>query len=182
MRIQPPQKNKKRIAIIVPIVLLLLIGGYFAYAYLSKSLWPFTSVGQPSYEADDSTPGAVRTAEDDAESQDAKKRLIEEENNPSGPSGVADVTISSADIIDGNLEVRAFTDSVIEAGECTVTATKGSITRTSTSPAFIDARPTICRPMTIDESQLSAGTWNVVVAFKSASAQGTSNVTEVNVP
>ena len=176
-------KNKSILTPVL-IILLVLIGGYFSYAYFSGDSWPFRSEGTTaprSYEQDSSTSGSTRTIEDDAESQDAKKRIIEEEDDPSASKERADVVITSAKIINGYLEVRAFTDSVIESGECTLVAAHESLLQSLTSPAFIDASSTICQPFRINTDELADGTWSITVAVKTASSEGQSEMVEVDI-
>jgi hypothetical protein len=172
---QTPITHKKKTALIPLAIALILMVSYFSYAYFSKSLWPFLpkEVTQ-SYEEKDSTPGTVRTQEDAADSQDAKKKIIEQEDNPTQGKDSLDVTITSTYFTSGAIEVRAFTDTVIESGECTLTATKGDISKTVVGRAFIDASSTICAPLTVDTGDTTAGEWSVTVKIQTASSEGTS--------
>lgn len=174
------QTHHKKTLLIILATLLVVIIGYFTYAFVSKAIWPFaTTDTAPSYQQDETTPGDQRTTEDEAESQDAKKRLIQREDTPLPPQDTNRVTISSAEVIDNSVEVRAFTDSVIEPGECVITFTNASETKRFTQPAFIDARSTICEPLRIDTSSLSSGIWNVTVTITTTTTEGTSAAIEV---
>ncbi|QXG77176.1 hypothetical protein KUM42_06570 [Modestobacter sp. L9-4] len=99
--------------------------------------------------------------------------------------GSADVVITYAgwDAGTASVEVNAFVSGVIEdGGTCTATLTLGSTTRTVTAPAAGDATTTGCAPMIVTGDQLSAGDWQAVVSYTSATAEGRSPVTGVSVP
>ena len=85
--------------------------------------------------------------------------------------------------MDGSLEVRAFTSSVIQgSGSCTTTVKKaGASSITETAPAFIDVSSTICKPIYIPRTQLSAGTWTVTVTYSSPTHYGLSGAYNVEV-
>ena len=189
---KPARRKNKKIALIITAIIALIIGyGVFAGA---TNNWPFNSSGN-SQESSDQEVNDVNydqpTEEEVENSQDAKKRLLEESDDeqpqPSSSSEAnkspASVTISYADVIDGQLEVRAFTGSVIEGtGKCTATISKsGSQTITREVPAFIDASSTICEPIYIHKSQLSTGTWSVGVSYSSPTHQGSSGLAKVEV-
>lgn len=181
MRTPITHKIKKLILPIL-LVVLLVVGGYFAYAYYSKDLWPFKSTAPAaSYEQDETTDGSTRTIEDEADSQDAKKDIIEKEDNPTTPSNTISVLITSTRVLEDALEVRGFSDSIIESGTCTLSATMGSSVQTTTSPAFIDASSTICEPLQIDKSKLASGEWDIKVTIKTASSEGVSETVKVNI-
>ena len=176
-----PQIHKK-IPILIICFIFLLVGAYFVYGYYSKNVWPFrNTTPTASYAEDENTSGSTRTVEDDEESQDAKKRIIEEEDNPTTPTNTISVLITSSRIVNGNLEVRAFTDNVIESGTCTLTAQKGSSVQSVTGPAFIDATSTICEPLELDASGMSAGEWSLTVMITTTTSQGTSDTVKTTI-
>lgn len=192
---RPPHK-KHRTALIILAIIVLAVIGYGAYAYVTKSAWPFDSATpaesiSDTDRADDGINYAPLTEEELLEGQAAKKRLSEPEGGtepaddraPDQPKSTVSVAISYADIFEGNLEVRAFMPSVIQGtGECTATVKKsGAPTITEKSPAFIDSSSTICQPIYIPTSQLSSGTWTVSVAYSSPTHQGSSSDHKVEV-
>lgn len=197
MRIQKQPKSKVKIAIVTLVIIALPLLGYTLYAQ-ANNLWPF-----PAQSAETNTPRETNsvdysgpTNEDVEHSQDAKEKLLNkgdndsqtqpEDNSPSndsqGKKGAA-VTISFADIYNDNLEIRAFTPTVIEgSGTCTATISKqGSPSITKTSQAFIDSSSSICQPIYIPKSQLTSGTWNVSVTYSSKQYQGSSGQMTVEV-
>lgn len=199
MQIKKPSKRNRLPLIITAGVVLVLIIGWMAYAFVAKT-WPFTEALNETSETRDANTVNYDppTQEEIDESQDAKKRSETTSNDtdskqspdstssPKSPKKTANVGISYADIYKGNLEIRAFTASVIEGtGTCTATVTmKGmeSMRIVKTSEAFIDTSSTLCRPIYIPVSQLHSGTWQVVVVFSSPDYEGKSETVEVKVP
>lgn len=185
------QKAKKKIPTIT-IYTLILIGilsvSYFGYAYVSKSLWPFqkqedTPAGMINYDPP--------TQEEVDNSQAAKDRLLEEqakqdneskETNSDSNKKRVTIGVSYADVINGSLEIRAFTADVINGdGTCTAIVKKDEKVITKTVPSFIDATSTICEPIYIPELQLATGTWSIVVNYTSPTHTGTSGVMKVSI-
>jgi hypothetical protein len=176
-------------------ILLLATGGWLAYAYASTT-WPFSS-SNSSLNTNESEGGEGTinydppTEQETKESQDAKERIQQENEKPNNTDKEdetsdkknVNVGIAFADIVDSNLEIRAFTPSIIAGdGICTATVSKaGHSTITKTSNAFIDATSTICEPINIPKSQLSAGTWTINVTYTSPKYTGSSGPIKVNV-
>lgn len=179
------KQNKKTAIIIASIVVLILIG-------VGISLYSTASHLNESAKLQEETPGVnydPPTEQEVEEGQDAKKRAYDDakksssddESTTSNKRSV-NVGISFADIYGANLEVRAFSNGIVDAGTCTVRVAKGSDVITKKSDAFIDASSTQCMPVYIPVSDLSSGIWLVTVSFSSANAQGTSDTVEVKVP
>lgn len=186
-RKQNGKKQTKRTLIIVLIVFVFiaLIAGVFFFTPLKDTF--LSNLPQKSSSISTGTVDYSGPTESDIkESQNAKKKADEKDTDsssstPSGKKSVP-VAVSYADIYNDNLEVRAFISGIIEGtGTCTVTATKGSISVTESTSAFIDASTTQCNPIYITKSRLSPGTWSVVTAFSSPDAEGTSEAVEVTV-
>lgn len=191
------QSPLKKTLLISAAILLVGAAGYGVYAK-ANNLWPFTTT-----DTSDNSDSSVRepnsvdyegpTKEDTNNSQNAKENLLEEDTDETTPNeGTpetptqkknAAVNISFADIYNNNLEIRAFTQSVIEgSGTCTATVSKsGSPTITKSSKAFIDSSSSICQPIYIPKSQLSNGTWNVNVSYSSPQYKGSSGQIKVEV-
>lgn len=190
MKLSPKTNKKKKTSkywVITSIILaLVVILGYFAYAYMSKNAWPFKATttstasenrdinevdyGPPSQEdIDQSQTGKQNTTNDDSST----------ENNPptnsSTKKSVA-VGVPFADVVDNNVEIRAFTPGIIEGGgKCTAQLQKGSKIVTATSEAFIDSSSSQCNPIYINLSSFpEKGEWSLTVQYSSNSAEGTS--------
>ena len=191
MRAQP-QKTKKALVVTAIVVATALVG-YAATAY-NVSLWPFSSTPNTSKETGE--PNTVNydppTDQEVEDGQNAKKSTYNNLNSDEDGTSNGDtpdsnktsvgVGIAFADVFESNLEVRAFTNGVVQAGTCTVTVVKDGKTITKTSGAFIDASSTQCEPILIPKSQLSSGTWSVMVTYSSNGAYGVSEKLEVTIP
>lgn len=176
------QQNKKKLTIIFASVLTLaLIGGGVAAYMVSTNQDTADSQEINSVNYDPPTDQEVEDGQDAKKDayEDTKTDTSDDKNTTNKRS--VNVGISYADIYNNNLEVRAFTNGIVEAGTCTVTITKDGKVVTETSGAFIDASSTQCEPMFIPKSQFSSGTWSVSVSYSSSSAQGTSEKVEVTV-
>lgn len=191
MKINRSNKQTKTIIIIASSVVISLVIGWGAFSYYKK-VWPFAaqeSVTPTSAEGDDSINLDPPTQQEIEESQDAKKRVTQTDQNPNesidaeqSEKKSVGVGISFADVYKGNLEIRAFTNGAIQGtGTCTATVTKGGQTITKSVKAFIDTSSTQCHPIYIPVEDLNAGTWNVSVKFVSPDHEGVSETVEVSV-
>lgn len=187
MKINTIKKRKKTLVIIVvTCVALGIAGGVLAWQLVqSNNSAPQTTNDPPAVNDVNYGPPSET---DISEGQDGKKSTYEQntsesnDNTDSSKKSVA-VGVSYADMYNNKLEIRAFTNGVIEgSGSCTATATKGSTVITETTTAFIDSSTTQCNPIYIEASRLSSGTWDVVVKFSSNSAEGTSDIIKVTIP
>lgn len=188
-------KSRKNIMIIIAIMIILLIGGFFAYGFATKSFWPFVSTAN-----NDTTSGSSSdinsvnynppSKEDKVESQDAKERndkdtstQDKESTNPPNPTGkkTVEVGVSFADIYEGNVEIRAFTPSVIEGnGTCTAKLSQGSQTIIRPSKVFVDSSSSQCEPIYVPIGDFpSKGVWKLTVTYDSPTSTGTSETLEI---
>lgn len=197
MKIAKSNKNIKKkilittviVVVLAAIVLLCLFFTPLGDNLRNKENTQDTNSPRPVNQVDYKGP----TQQDAANSQNAKEKLLEGDSNeapiePTAPSNQeqkkpAPVNISYADIINGNLEVRASTSSVIQGnGTCTVTVSKaGGTPIVKTTPAFIDVSSTICEPVYIPRSQLTTGSWTVTVTYSSPTHQGSSGAYNLEV-
>ena len=189
MKIYSKQKTYTKIIALAAIVLLIGILSYLTYAK-SASVWPFaTSVSPQDIESEDTINYSPPTEQEIEDSQNAKKRgdaenqTKESTDTSQSSKSTVPVAISSAEIINDNLEVRAFTPRVIEgSGTCTATVSSGSKSVTAKSAAFVDVSSSICEPIFISVSKLSSSMWQVVVDYSSPNAQGISQPVMVTIP
>lgn len=199
MKIKTKTNTHHNIAITSVVIALILTLGATAYWMNSNNIGPFSDSSKDSSpeirQANDVDYGPPSEGEVN-NSQNAKNRILEEDIQDNDDSSLesktpsnsakkklATISISYADIFENNLEIRAFTPSVIEGtGECTATVSKsGSTTITKKTPAFIDASSTICRPIYIPKSQLSTGVWTVNVNYSSPAYEGSSGPMKIEV-
>jgi len=187
------KSNSSRKIILLFIVFTLLIGG-FVYGIVAKNkdLWPFmanksNSPTSESNSATDSINYNPPTDQEIQEGQDAKKRIIEssEEDETSSVSTktTVGVGVAFADIVDGKLEIRAFTPNIIEGdGLCTAELKKDGATVTESSLAFIDSTTSQCRPIYISVDRFqSEGVWSLIVSYESETSIGESPSMEINI-
>jgi len=188
MRIQKQKNRFSKKTIIFTIATLITAVG-------SITLFTLANKYQQKSEANDnqSVNYEPPTEREITDSQKAKKNPPKEEfaneqgstsSNP--PQSNTDkksvgVGIAFADIINNQLEIRAFTNSTIEGGECTATASKDNKKVIKKVRAFIDASSTQCEAIFIPKSELSNGTWSIEVEFSSSNAHGKSETIEVSV-
>ena len=178
MKLNKRSVNKKLVAAVIAAVLLLAGASAYAMYYKSQQALNTTdsSKDTPGNNIDYSKP----TESDTAESQDAKKNLIEQEKKPA--SAEVQVGIANYFVSDSSVEIRAFTPSVVEGGgSCTATFTQADKKVTGESEAFVDASTSQCRPIIIPLSKFpTKGTWRLTVTYKSDKYTGASPVMEIS--
>lgn len=190
MKIQNKKSHqyKKILALLLTCLLVIVVITYGIVAK-EKSLWPFEF--SPSNTPLDGTSESVNynppTNEEIKEGQDAKQRLIDDKEKSEERSNndykQVNVGVTFSEVVDGKLEIRAFTPSVIEGdGVCTANLQKGNIKVTESSPAFIDSTTTQCQPIFIPIDKFSLkGVWSLVVSYKSSRSIGESSIIEINI-
>lgn len=178
-------KNKKTLILPLIIAAVLILIGYFAFAYISKSVWPFAEPATTS----DSETYSPPTEQEVTDSQDAKKNNAGQEEGTETPEQTPGETISVAiayadfDQTENAIDIRAFTPDVIEGtGTCTATLTQGGQSITRSSKAFIDSTSSQCQPILIPVNDFPAsGTWQLVVTYSSEKYKGASSPMNVEV-
>lgn len=169
-------------------LLAILVGIITTYSVIAhdKGLWPFNMQAQQN---PDTTNTHQPTDKQSADSQDGKKNIPDDNNGKDSSSNTGDlknieVGVSFASVLGRDVEIRAFTPSVVESdGTCTALLTQGSATVLAESQAFIDSTTSQCQPIKIDLSEFTqSGTWNLFVSYKSAKSQGKSEIIEVLIP
>lgn len=176
--------NKKSIILLLLVAALLVLAG--GYAWYKKT--------HSTVKAPPGNPGVnfnPPTEADKQETEAHKQEILKKQQNnetttaPKGSDGKLAVTpvISYAEQIESNIEVGAFVPGVNETGGvCKVTLTKGSETITKQTQGHYDATSTTCEGFVIARSEFhTAGTWQVVVNYSSATASGMSQARTVEV-
>lgn len=169
-------------------ILIAVIAALFIAAATTSALWYASRSTTPENTESPVTADQTRTETDEAQSQTAKENNDSKTTdtsttatNDSGKTVVA-VAISSAGVIDNQLEIRSFIPSVIEGnGTCTATLSKGVSRLAYSSSSFIDSTSSICTPLYIPVSDFpEAGEWNLVLTYSSPSSVGTSEEIKVS--
>lgn len=172
-------KNKKNLFIVLISAALVILIGYFAYAYVTKSAWPFVT----TTETDSSETYTPPTKQEVIDSQDAKKNNAEQETQT--PQKTVSVAIAFADFdeMENAIDVRAFTPDVIEADAmCTASFTQNAQTVTKSSKSFIDSTSSQCEPILVPLSEFPmGGIWQLIVSYSSNNHKGESSPVNVEV-
>ncbi|MDB5185892.1 MAG: hypothetical protein JWL85_415 [Candidatus Saccharibacteria bacterium] len=181
-------KNPKRMpskkVLLIALLVVILLAGAFIFMQSRRNSTASTSVDQPVEKIDLSPPT-------DAEKQeaDARKEIIvkeQESQNQSQPTPGAKKAVkpimTTAGFYDNQVEVSAFVPEVYEQGTCTLTLTKGTAKVTKQTAGVKDATTTRCENFVIPRKDIpSAGIWSAVVAYTSATANGSSEAKNVEV-
>ena len=177
-------KNKKTFILPLTIVALVILIGYFAFAYITKSAWPFYESAKPM---DTSETYSPPTEQEVTNSQDAKKNNAHQEASQENQPAASNVSVAIAyadfDQTENAIDIRAFTPDVVEGtGTCTATLIKDGQSITRSSKAFIDSSTSQCEPILIPVADFpSSGTWELVVSYSSDKYKGTSSPMKVEV-
>lgn len=178
--IQKP-KNKKAIIIPVVIAALLLIGGG-AYIWLAK---PFS--GQQT--AADTSPRPVNTVdyspateEEKNDSETAKQKIIDEQDNPPAPSSSIVVTIVRANQTGAGqpLTIRTSVEGAT-SGTCAATLTKGEQTAAGTGTIAFNATSYSCNIDVPASSFNSGGEWQLSVTANNGTATSQAATQQVTI-
>lgn len=83
----------------------------------------------------------------------------------------------------GEVQVGGYVAGITEeGGTCTLSLTKDGRTVTGSKQALADASTTACGAVVVPGDELSAGTWQAVLSYRSAGHSGTSDTWDVEVP
>jgi cytoskeletal protein RodZ len=174
MKINKRSSSKRLIvSIAVVVVLLAAAVGYF--------LW---KQYQNNHNADDKTSSSsidlsTPTKEQIKEGNDAKNETIKNDSNSNDtPDKSISNEITSASVSGDTLYIRNEIMGVYADGTCKLTLTKGSETITRQAGLQPGPQSTTCKGFNIPTSQLSRGTWNVIltVTINDKTADATTTV------
>lgn len=189
MPLQPrTNQKKKRIIITAAIILgtaLLVGGGYIA----AQSNWAQENIfgEKANEEASTESERPVNSVDysgpsqtDTDSSQDGKKNNDNSSETPNNAENIS-VAVSYADVLNDNVEIRAFIPGLIEgSGTCTATLKQGDLTVQASSKAFVDASSSQCEPIYIPLAKFSTkGKWILTISYKSSTHSGASETVEV---
>lgn len=132
------------------------------------------------------------TEDEENSGDEVKSEIVEREkarnNSANSGSEKRQVTpvITYADQVNpkghGPVEVGAYVGNVFEdEGICTLTLSRGDVTRNKDVKAVKGAQSMDCPVMSVDTSGLVAGTWTATVSYGSSSSYGTSVTRSINV-
>lgn len=183
--------------ILIPVAIaVFLLAAYLAFAYISKSVWPFGAVANElETKPTDTTNYRAPTEQEIMSGQDAKKNNAHQEgptssdgdkktDNPTTKQTVSvGIAFAGYDRDEKAVDIRAFTPDIIEgSGTCSAVLTKGSLTVTESAKAFVDYSTSQCEPILIPKNRFPAnGTWSLVVTYQSNTSAGTSPTMNIEV-
>lgn len=173
------KNNSKKLKIILPVVLVAVVAiGVLGIALKNSrpSSAPKIETTQPEAKVnlnpvtEEETKVADANKEQIVAKEEAQKSLPESSASTPAPSN-ATITI-----VDSNASsVKLYVQGVFEnGGTCTAVATKGSEAFTKSSEGFKNVSYTQCSPINWNKD-LTAGTWNVAVSYKSVSTQASAS-------
>jgi cytoskeletal protein RodZ len=168
--------TRKTVVLALVIVVALTGGGVLAYQQTRPDNTSQTPVNPETSQNDDNINLDPPTEEEKQETEQHKDNLTKENEQPTGGSAKASITIVDASQYGQDIEVRVMVSGVYEEGGiCKVTFTQGSQSLSKQSKGFKDATTTTCPPITVPRSEFpSAGDWNATVTYSSATASGAS--------
>lgn len=175
MKKSKPNKSKK---FVLALIVLALIG---AGAYLYIRHRSDNKRSETPAQTAESIKLAPATDAEKKQSEDNKRNLPDNKPEPTPPpSGLVQSTVTITSV-DAN-PVRARVSGVVEDTDngCTATFTKGSESFSVSSASVANVSHTLCaiRP----DRTLSSGQWQIVVSYKSNTAEGTSDPQTITVP
>lgn len=170
MKINSASKSNKKLAVIVTVLALVLIGGYGAYAAVNHA-WPFpaaeddnTAQNQAADTPNIQTDPSIAPGEPAPSTPDSPKTPQESEPSEDTPAkGSVGVTITAVNNYDGFLQVRSLIENVSGNGSCTLTLKKGSKTVTKTSGIQALPSSSTCKGFNVPVSELSPGSWSITL-------------------
>ena len=105
------------------------------------------------------------------ENSDPKKVNQYEGEDPNNSSELTG-SISSAFIANGQFSLRVMIDQYISNGTCSLNMTKGDKVFTKTVPLIADVSSSTCQGFDASETEVSAGTWHIVIELQSDNKKG----------
>ncbi|MGY2080221.1 hypothetical protein [Modestobacter sp. SYSU DS0657] len=71
------------------------------------------------------------------------------------------------------VQANGYVVGVVEVdGTCTLTLTRGAVSRTATAPGLADASTTVCGGLEVPRSELAPGEWEAVLDYSSPTSRG----------
>ncbi len=179
------KSSKRKARFLLVLVLLLALAGASGFWYKNRVRDKLANdlTNPPGTEKIDLSP----PTEDDKKAVDQhKEELANQQTQPQTPaSGQKQVTpvITNVRYANNQVEVRSFVPGIYESGgSCQATLTKDGQSVVKQTTSVKGATTTDCPIIIFSRSELSAGKWTVVLTYSSATAQGSSAQTTVEVP
>lgn len=165
-----PRKNRSKLPIIAwtaITVLLLGVGGYYAFSMLQKP-----SNDAPASSSIDAEPA---TNDQSSAGSDIKKQALEQDTASSDSTDTTDVTVEILPPTKNTdtVRIQATIQAVSNTGTCTLTLTKDDSVKTYSAGVQALSSYSTCKGFTVPLSDLSSGTWAITIRYSDGSASGT---------
>jgi hypothetical protein len=148
----------------------------------SSSEAPSTGINGEEIDPDAGKPSEVAT---DAPATPAAPTTA---STPSGSGSSSTQVAPRLTYFGWNADVRAveaggIVPAIVESGgRCTLTLTQGGTMADASSDAIDNVTSTSCGEMLVPGDRLSPGTWRAVLTYESATAEGSSEPVDIEVP
>lgn len=171
MRVKQTKRPKTlTITLITAAAVILLVGGYFTYAYTTKTIWPFQEAASDTLQdtannqLHQNTPDAPGSSTPSTPEDTPQKTPVPYEgDNPNTGQELSGV-INYHGVSGSSLAIRITIDQIIASGSCTLTLTaKDGKTVTRTVDTAQNPSSTTCRGFDIPISDLGRGEWDIKV-------------------
>jgi len=184
IRINKNRFPKKTIITVGIIAALSIAAVTYVYGF-NGNLFGWRS-NQDSSNTGDYTP---TTPEQQQSGEDIKNDTVNDQENPSKPTTDADtpaspvdqgsakstitLDISSLNQTNSTYQIRTLIGAVTNEGQCTLTLTKGGNTISKAVNVSALAKTSTCQGFDIPMNELTAGAWQLNVAFSNSTLTGT---------
>lgn len=175
------KKRSRKPFIITTVAILVILGGYTAYA-ATNDTWPFLTDHSSEILKPDTTTGSQnsnnKSTDKNNETPDqADKTPVQSsppENGDSTPTDRLTGVINYKQVSGGNLVIRNTINQRVSSGNCTLTLTDSS-NHTVTRSADIVANPSssTCEGFSVPTSDLHGGAWSITIHLTSGDKHGT---------
>lgn len=140
-----------------------------------------SSSSDETSQTQDSTASSSQSSASDSDDAVATDPTTTSQSTKNGKT-VAQVQLTWWDAESAGIQANGAVNNVVETGgTCTLTATKGSVSRSVSREATVNATNTSCGEITIPRSQLAVGNWTIRLSYSSSKSQGVSGSQTVNV-
>ena len=193
MKINRAKKDTSKKILIIPIIITVILVGFFTYAYITKGSFfgwqPFGAKSSsvnfgPATEEEKNAGNATKDNTVNPETPDTTKPGNEQTTNPESPSTTTDVglQITNKSFVNGNLHISTEILQVTSTGTCTLVLSKAG---SSNVTQKVDVQPlastSTCKGFDVPLSSLSNGTWAINLTYASTKSNGTvTDTVEVN--
>lgn len=190
MKINTTAKSKKKLVTIALVATFIVACGAYVAIAATNDLWPFANSDKSQTdnqeEADtesvvtdgdiDSVHGNNNSSGQGNEEDSPENHIPPKYDTPANTPEPASLTgvISHASVRNDNLVIRTTINQFLSSGDCSLTLTRSSDSKTVTKRTSIAAGPSTssCDGFDIPTTELGSGNWDIVINLKSGDRQG----------